>query len=529
MTDQDIIDSEQFYEDLSLYVHQKTPLSARLSCGGVIEATLAVARGQYRKTLAIVRPPGHHAEPDEHMGFCFFNNVSVATRVVQQLTPVKKVLILDWDVHHGNGTQRAFNDDPSVLYISIHRYDGGDFYPNGPFGSMQSCGEGAGEGFSVNIPWPEKGMGDADYIHAFQQIVMPIAVEFAPDLVIVSAGFDAADGDVLGECHVTPAGYAHMTHMLSSLAGGKMVVALEGGYNLDAISNSCLAVAKILVGEAPPVLPPLVASQIAAETVWQVAMVQKVEDLSFTIPELLKAHRQDYLFRQHDMLTVPFPSTEMEAKYSSQIACTADVMENQTLIVFVHELGNIRTELDGMATCDLNLEHSYLIDFSKTLIGWIRSTKHALLDVNVHSKPSTGRNAKNVPDIMTYLWDNYIQLTEARRVVLIGHGPGCEAIMRLMESRSVGVMKAVKAVVQVVGLQTNVPATSRDAPALRDWYFNHSFVILPQNHRYFSDIRPVKRHGQVAKLEETRAIKLIQAAFPIVTTFIQRMLSPSGQ
>ena len=179
MTPLEIQYTEAYYEHLSLYVMQGTTRSARLSCGGVIEACLAVARNELRKTFAIVRPPGHHAEPNEHMGFCFFNNVAVAARVIQQLTPIHKIMILDWYVltcaydfngsHSspsgmcttvgwsralnavfsrvtGNGTQRAFFDDPSVLYISLHRYDNGHFYPCGPFGSMESCGEGPGLG-----------------------------------------------------------------------------------------------------------------------------------------------------------------------------------------------------------------------------------------------------------------------------------------------------------------------------------------------------------------------------------------------
>ncbi|THG99948.1 hypothetical protein EW026_g2521 [Hermanssonia centrifuga] len=397
------------------------------------------------------------------MGFCFFNNVAVAVRVVQQLTPIKRILILDWDVHHGNGTQRAFYDDPSVLYISLHRYDNGEYYPNGPFGSMLSCGEGPGLGYSVNIPWPEKGMGDADYLHAFQSIVMPIAMEFAPELVIISAGFDAADGDDLGECHVSPTGYAHMTHMLSGLAGGKLVVALEGGYSLEAISASSLAVAKVILGEAPPVLEPMVATEIATETVWQVAMQQSkfwksvtpkaceprddIEEISFSIPELLKAHRQEYLFRTHDMLQIPFVKPELDELYSSQVTCTQDIMTNQILVVFVHEFGNLRAELDSALTCNLQLEHSYLVDFSKQLIGWVKKAGYALLDVNLFPKLSLvpkprNKDAKNkdardyASDVMIYLWDNYISLTEARQVVLIGHGPGCQNLMDLLNQRN---------------------------------------------------------------------------------------------
>ncbi|KAH8080278.1 histone deacetylase complex protein [Cristinia sonorae] len=541
MTEQDIIESELYYEELSLYVHPSTPLAARLSCGGVIEACLAVARGEVRRSLAIVRPPGHHAEPDEHMGFCFFNNVAVAARVVQQLTPAKKILILDWDVHHGNGTQRAFNDDPTVLYISIHRYEGGKFYPNGPFGGLDSCGEGKGLGYSVNIPWPEKGMGDADYIHAFQQIVMPIGIEFAPDLVIVSAGFDAADGDDLGECHVTPAGYAHMTHMLSSLAGGNIVIALEGGYNLKAISDSCLAVTKVLLGESPPAMGPLVASQISTETIYEVALEQskywrnispkscvpreEFAKLTFTIPELLKAHRQEYLYNEHKMLVVPFATPELEARFGSQVACTPDIMENQTLIVFVHEFGNVRAELDSVTTCDLNMEHSYMVDFSKELLSWIRKTKHALLDVNVYAKQTTGRNSRGSVEIMTYLWDNYIQLTDARRIVLIGHGPGCQALEDLLDNRIVGVRKSVKAVVQVVG-NFNIPMVPREA---RDWYLDHSCVLVPENHKAFTEDKTVKRHGLVMRVQETKPIQLMIKSFPAICAFIERMLGEGAK
>ncbi|CAA7259140.1 unnamed protein product [Cyclocybe aegerita] len=433
MTVQQRIDSEDYYDQMSLYVMSATTRSALLSCGGVVEACLAVARGELKKAFAIVRPPGHHAEPDEHMGFCFFNNVAVAARVVQQMTPIKRVLILDWDVHHGNGTQRAFNEDPSVLYVSLHRYEQGIFYPCGPFGSMQSCGEGPGLGYSVNIPWPEKGMGDAEYIYAFQKVVMPIAMEFAPELVIISAGFDAADGDELGECHVSPVGYAHMTHMLAGLAGGRLVVALEGGYNLDSISVSSLAVTKVLLGQAPDMLPPLTANEAATETVWLVAREQSkywksvdpkacepqqgLESISYTIPEILKEHRQHYMYKNHDMMQVPMMSTYMEERFQSQVMCTPDIFQNKTLVFFVHEFGNLRMELQSSATCDVRLENSYLIDFSKELITWVKKEGYSLLDANLYPKPTNKTSAASRlkatedigRDVVIYLWDNYVQ------------------------------------------------------------------------------------------------------------------------
>ncbi|EPS99814.1 hypothetical protein FOMPIDRAFT_1146984 [Fomitopsis schrenkii] len=543
MSEEDITDSAAYYDELSLYVHPTTPHCAKLSAGGVIEAALAVARGEVRKSLAIVRPPGHHAEPDEHMGFCFLNNVSIATKVVQLRTAVKKVMILDWDVHHGNGTQRAFYEDSSVLYISLHRYEGGYFYPNGPFGSMVSCGQGAGLGYSVNIPWPEKGMKDADYLLAFQKIVMPIALEFAPDMVIISAGFDAAEGDTLGECHVSPAGYAHMTHMLSSLANGRLVVALEGGYNLDAISVSALAVARVILGEVPPQLGPMVASEVATETIWHVAMeqskywknidpkacepVEDIEQITFSIPELLKAHRQDYLFRTHNMLDVPLMTQGLVDRFSTQVACTDDIMQNPTLVIFVHEFGNLRVEIDSATHCDVSLEHSYLVDCSKQLIAWAKKAGYALLDVNVFAKPFAKSRVKTPDnpgaDVMTYLWDNYVQLTSARRVVLIGHGPGCEALMGLMRQRSIGVMRTVRGIVQVVG-HHNVPVTPMDLPQLRKWYYENSLVIVPRDHLAFRDKHFTRKHGHVTTCDEPKPIKLVIQAMPIIKDFVAKQM-----
>lgn len=237
----------------SIYFHNSTFLSATLAAGGAIEACRAVVRGDVRNAVAIIRPPGHHAESDQPSGFCIFNNVPIAARVCQNDFPDKcrKIMILDWDVHHGNGVQHAFYDDPNVLYISLHVFRGGNFYPNLPDGGHTYCGEGAGIGRNVNIPWEEHGMGDAEYIYAFQEIVMPIATEFDPDLVIISAGFDAAEGDLLGGCHVTPACYAHMTHMLMRIATGKVAVCLEGGYNLRSIARSALAVTRTLMLQPP--------------------------------------------------------------------------------------------------------------------------------------------------------------------------------------------------------------------------------------------------------------------------------------
>ncbi|KXS13295.1 Arginase/deacetylase, partial [Gonapodya prolifera JEL478] len=217
----------------SVYFCAETPVCARLSCGAVVDVCKEVYRNPgVRNGVAVVRPPGHHAERNEAMGFCIYNNVAVAAKVVQRDCGASRIMIVDWDVHHGNGIQSAFLSDPSVLYVSIHRHEQGSFYPQGPEGSHTAVGHGPGAGFNINIDWDMKGMGDAEYLCAFEKVVMPVGREFDPDLVIISAGFDAAQGDPLGGCNVTPIGYAHMTHMLSALAGGKVAIVLEVSYKI---------------------------------------------------------------------------------------------------------------------------------------------------------------------------------------------------------------------------------------------------------------------------------------------------------
>ncbi|KAL3693534.1 hypothetical protein R1sor_007185 [Riccia sorocarpa] len=238
----------------SIYFNKGSTLSSLLAAGSVVELASRVAQGEIRSGAAVVRPPGHHAESDAAMGFCLFNNVAVAAHVLAHGQPslggVKKVLIVDWDVHHGNGTQHMFWQDPQVLYLSVHRYDDGFFYPGSEDGDLDKVGEGAGLGFNVNVPWPRRGYGDQDYLAVFDYVLMPIAHEFQPDLVLVSGGFDSARGDPLGGCQLTPAGYHRMTQRLMELAGGRVILALEGGYNLSSISESYLACMKALLGES---------------------------------------------------------------------------------------------------------------------------------------------------------------------------------------------------------------------------------------------------------------------------------------
>lgn len=277
MSDETLIDLSEDNTMDSIYFNALSFFSGKLSAGGAIETCKAVfERKEVKNAIAVIRPPGHHAEINQAMGFCLFNNVCIASKVCQKTfgEGCRRILILDWDVHHGNGCQKAFYEDPNILYISLHVHMNGAFYPSGQDGAMDKVGGGVGVGKNVNIPWPTKGMGDGDYMYAFQRVVMPVATEFNPDLVIVAAGFDAAAGDELGGCFVTPPCYAHMTHMLMSLANGKVAVCLEGGYNFQAISKSALAVTRTLMGEPPDRIEATRATDKAVDTIEQVCSIQ---------------------------------------------------------------------------------------------------------------------------------------------------------------------------------------------------------------------------------------------------------------
>lgn len=239
--------------------HYTAP-AARMAVGGTVDLAVRTWTGDIRNGFAIVRPPGHHAEPQQAMGFCFFNSVAIAARVLQKDHRVHKILIFDWDVHHGNGTQEIFYDDPRVLVISMHRHDDGNFFPG--TGGPNECGTGAGVGYNINIGWSgglNPPLGDAEYLAAFRSVVLPIAREFDPDLILVSAGFDATDGHLppLGGYRVSPACFGYMTRQLMQLAHGRVVLALEGGYDLTSICDSAEECVRVLLGDAPSPISPL--------------------------------------------------------------------------------------------------------------------------------------------------------------------------------------------------------------------------------------------------------------------------------
>ena len=239
------IDAETVWNEAS------TAAAARLAVGCVLEVALRVAQHQARHGLALVRPPGHHAEHAQAMGFCYFNSVAVAARRLLDITGVARVAVVDWDVHHGNGTQQIFYEDANVLYISLHRWDDGAFFPG--TGAPTEVGKAGAEGTNVNIAWSSgEPLGDAEYAAAFRCIVLPVLREFAPDVVLVSAGFDAASGHPasLGGYEVSPEAFAHMTAELAAHFEGRLAMALEGGYDLQSLADCVEAVCRVLLNES---------------------------------------------------------------------------------------------------------------------------------------------------------------------------------------------------------------------------------------------------------------------------------------
>ncbi|CAI4228019.1 unnamed protein product [Auanema sp. JU1783] len=285
MTNEELRRREQDLD--SIYFTNSSFQVAKKAVGAVLECVDRVL--EERKSLlgltnafAVVRPPGHHSGISNASGFCLLNNVAIATEYAMKKYDVKKVLIVDWDVHHGNGTQEIFYSNENVLFVSIHRHDKGIFYPMGEPKEATDVGIGNGIGKTVNIPFSGSVMGDEEYELAITKIIMPIAYEFSPDLVFISAGFDAARGDPLGEYEVSPEAYGLMAHFLGSIAGGRVITVLEGGYNIDSISRSASAVCETMINRSfkknyrdPSVVKPKSYSPSALATIREVVSVQQ--------------------------------------------------------------------------------------------------------------------------------------------------------------------------------------------------------------------------------------------------------------
>jgi acetoin utilization deacetylase AcuC-like enzyme len=233
--------------DADTYLTPDSYDAAMRAAGGVIVASEAVVRGDVQNAFALVRPPGHHAVADRAMGFCLFNNIAVAARHMLTSHGLSRVLIVDFDLHHGNGTQAAFYEEPQVMYFSTHQFP---YYPG--TGHWQEMGRGAGRGYTVNVPLPA-GVDDAGYHRVVEQVLLPVASRYRPQLIMASAGYDGHWMDPLGMMRLSVRCYADIVGALVALAdehcGGKLVLTLEGGYSLPALTHCVHATFEVLLGE----------------------------------------------------------------------------------------------------------------------------------------------------------------------------------------------------------------------------------------------------------------------------------------
>lgn len=234
--------------DPDTYTSPETYEIARLAAGAAVDAVERVMSGSHQRALAMLRPPGHHAERDRAMGFCLYNNAAIAAAHARTLG-AERIAVVDYDVHHGNGTQHIFEHDPAVLYVSTHQYP---YYPG--TGAVTEIGEGGGTGFTINVPL-EAGAVDEDYRVAFTEIIVPVLRQFAPNLVIVSAGFDAHERDPLAGMRLTTGAFAAMTMELRGVAeeycDGRLVAVTEGGYDLRALADCLRTTIAVLAADAP--------------------------------------------------------------------------------------------------------------------------------------------------------------------------------------------------------------------------------------------------------------------------------------
>jgi len=263
--------------DADTYVGGFSYAAAVRAAGGLLSAVDAVLQSQVANAFALVRPPGHHAVAGRAMGFCLLNNVAIAARYALQKHDLRRVLIVDFDLHHGNGTQDAFYDDPKVLYFSTHQYP---YYPG--TGHYQETGRGEGLGYTANVPLPA-GVGDAGYARVFEEILVPLARRYQPQLILVSAGYDAHWTDPLGMMLLSVSGYAGLARVLVALAdelcAGRLVLTLEGGYDLRALALGISSTFAMMLGdeEPPDPLGPAQQSERPVESI--ISAVKRVHKL----------------------------------------------------------------------------------------------------------------------------------------------------------------------------------------------------------------------------------------------------------
>ncbi|GLA28908.1 histone deacetylase hda1 [Aspergillus niger] len=471
MSDDELIALEHTRD--SIYFNKLTFASSILSVGGAIETCLAVATRKVKNAIAVIRPPGHHAEHDKTMGFCLFNNVSVAARVCQNRLgdSCRKILILDW---MGNSTLEG----KKVTGITV-----------------------------------------------VKALVSEADVFISNQRESVASGFDAAAGDELGGCFVTPSCYAHMTHMLMTLANGKVAVCLEGGYNFRSISKSALAVTKTLMGDPPDRLHTTSPSALATTTVRRVMMIQShywhcmypkgpPQDGLFTdrLHDVIRAYQSKQLYDNYKLTSLFIYRTAISRSFENQVLASSNYHQAVPLVVIFHDPPEIMG-LPHPVTNKLEAHNCWLADVMKDYIGWIVSKGYAVIDVNIPKHvtidPSSGKyeeEDENRPtateELAGYLWDNYIEPSEATEIFFMGVGNAFYGVANLLINRET-LYKRVNSVVSFVAENPVRAIASHTQVWLSRWYKDNSLVFVSHTHGVWNNVetrrKPSKRYGQLVQ------------------------------
>ncbi|KAI4267445.1 MAG: hypothetical protein LQ337_008344 [Flavoplaca oasis] len=366
-------------------------------------------------------------------------------------------------------------------------------------------------------------MGDSDYLYAFQQVVMPVAYDFNPDLVIIAAGFDAAVGDQLGGCFVTPTCYAHMTHMLMSLANGKLVVCLEGGYNLASISKSALAVTRTLLGEPPDRIEETRPTKSGAATVDMVRMYQRrfwpclASDSKLSTQDAIRAYQKQQLRDDFDMMELAVFRERISKSFKHQVLATINYVDAVPLIVFFHDPYHHQT---GQNPNIGRLTDAELYDTLSLYREWAITAGFAVIDVNFpnhiantddidelnHDKEY--ENAKRIAErneLAIYLWENYIELNESTAIFFVGVGSPAKEIVHILNNRET-FFQRISGIILFLDSSNVLPSVSdQNTYYLSKWFKQNSLVFVSGDHPIWIDNgglkKPGKRFGAVKKSE----------------------------